>query len=858
MISAIFCLPILGVTLTKPLPTNFQPKSGLPTVQTKQFESLKKISLESNQPFDNAVPHPESILGYTIGSRITTYREQEQVLDAIYAKSNGMAIKIKYGKSNQNFPLRVYAISTPKNIARWQQIQKALETSAQTGVAPAADIPTIVWVNETIHGNEPASFEAGMMLFYNLIAGKGAFKGALDNVVVILNPCYNPDGHERFAVGYNSYARGGYEPGNFDAFEHQILWGRYNQYRFDMNRDRVSFSQVETQQEVKLMQSLRPQIYLDQHGQVSNYFFPPNPMSINSNVDRERLNKWTDILGRECASAFDNKGWSYFIREDFDFYYPGYLDTHTTMSGAIGITHETDGGKVLFKTRDDGSVVSLREGAAKHLTTALAVIKTAAARKSELFADWTKYKKAAVSGSHAGNFKRVIVTSKNPAPLNRLKAQLEKTGIKSGFASNFKQKAHDFWSDKFEEIEFKDYALVVDMAQEFGPIAKTLFEINSDFEKEFIDSQQNKKKTAPEGETYPGQESTEFYDLTGWSLPYAHNLQAYWCEETPTLNTVQQVLTKPATIPDTSLGFVIRYEDQNDVLAGHDLLAEGVRVSIMNSNMAIGGTTYKKGSFVIFNARNGDDLKEKIAKVQKARSFNLEALPTSYPDSGREGPGNRLSGLSKPNIGIIFGNGANGTGFGPTWYLMDNEYHVPFTSLNASSVNNIKLGDYTSLVCPSGSGLTSNTKVRDWVKEGGVLVLLGENPSGVATFESNNGTRSIPGTIFRAQLEKRSILASGYETDTIAVPVDGDNFFKAKKEGGAVVKFSNEDKSKALLTGWSWGEETEKSLRGSVWMHDEPLGKGHIIWFSFDPNERAMWPGLSKLFLNSLIIMPGN
>jgi hypothetical protein len=189
---------------------------------------------------------------------------------------------------------------------------------------------------------------------------------------------------------------------------------------------------------------------------------------------------------------------------------------------------------------------------------------------------------------------------------------------------------------------------------------------------------------------------------------------------------------------------------------------------------------------------------------------------------------------------------------------MDNEYHVPFTSLNGSSVNNIKLGDYTSLICPSGSGLTNNTKVRDWVKEGGVLVLLGENPSGVATFESNNGTRSIPGTIFRAQLEKRSLLASGYETDTIAVPVDGDNFFKAKKEGGAVVKFSNEDKSKALLTGWSWGDETEKSLRGSVWMHDEPLGKGHIIWFSFDPNERAMWPGLSKLFLNSLIIMPGN
>jgi hypothetical protein len=34
-----------------------------------------------------------------------------------------------------------------------------------------------------------------------------------------------------------------------------------------MNRDRISFSQKETQAEVKLMQSIRPQIYIDQHGQ---------------------------------------------------------------------------------------------------------------------------------------------------------------------------------------------------------------------------------------------------------------------------------------------------------------------------------------------------------------------------------------------------------------------------------------------------------------------------------------------------------------------------------------------------------------------------------------------------------------
>jgi hypothetical protein len=89
------------------------------------------------------------------------------------------------------------------------------------------------------------------------------------------------------------------------------------------------------------------------------------------------------------------------------------------------------------------------------------------------------------------------------------------------------------------------------------------------------------------------------------------------------------------------------------------------------------------------------------------------------------------------------------------------------------------------------------------------------------------------------------------------VPVDGDSFYKARKEGGGAVKFADDDTPKHL-TGWMWGDESEKAVKGTVWLHDEPLGRGHIIWFAQDPCERAMWPGLHKLLLNSLILMPGN
>jgi hypothetical protein len=836
---------------------------------TMAFQSLQKpANLEINAPFDKGIFTPEAILGYEIGDRITTYRDQERVYDSLAKQSGGRAKRIDYGMSNNRFPLRVYAISSPQNIARLDAIQKAIAESAQKGVKPASNIPAIVWVNETIHGNEPASFEAGMELAYNLIAGKGEFSKSLDNVVVILNPVYNPDGHERFAVSYNSYARGDYQPGNFEQFEISLLWGRFNHYRFDMNRDRVSFSQKETQAEVALMQKWRPQIYLDQHGQVENYFFPPNPMSINANVDRARLNKWTDILGKACASAFDATGWSYFVREDFDLYYPGYLDSHTALSGAIGITHETDGGKVLAKTRSDGSIVTLREGAAKHMTTALAVIKTAAERKTELLADWTNFKKRAVSGEHAGKFKRVVMSG-SYNDLLKIYAQLSLTGVKSKFLFEpFKQMAHDYYSNKIEEVTFPVPSLIVDMAQEYGPIAKTLLEISSDFEPEFLKSQMGKKDTAPDGERYPGPDGTEFYDQTGWALPYAHNVKAWWCEEAITAPTQDLISTSSMMESPNAVGYVFPYIDEDCILSVAKLLRAGVRVSIASADLQVGGQTYPKGSFVIFTARNEDKFtKEQLYRVVSESSAGRRSapmlLPTSYPDGERrEGPGNRLRAIQNPKIGIVFGDGAQIAAVSGIWYTMEQVFHLPFVSLSGSSLTAKVLRDYTCIVVPSGSTALAKTALKDWVRDGGVVVSLGDTSAVTSVFAqlqtTGAETRSLPGSIFRAELDLRSILSSGYSSSVIAVPDSGETFLKAKKEGGAVVKYSPDEKVTKLLTGWSWGEETEKAMRGAVWMHDEPVGSGHAIWFSFDPTERAMWPGLHKLLLNAMILSAGN
>ena len=54
--------------------------------------------------------------------------------------------------------------------------------------------------------------------------------------------------------------------------------------------------------------------------------------------------KWLDVIGRGNAAAFDRHGWSYFRREGYDEFYPGYGSSWPLYAGAIGMTYETDGG----------------------------------------------------------------------------------------------------------------------------------------------------------------------------------------------------------------------------------------------------------------------------------------------------------------------------------------------------------------------------------------------------------------------------------------------------------------------------------------------------------------------------------
>jgi hypothetical protein len=809
----------------------------------------------SHGPYDSKVPRPEALLHYFPGERITTYHDQERVLTAIAAAVPSRVKEVVFGSSNEGRPLRVFIVSSAENIKNLEAIKKAhAEIAAGTNGEPTKT-PAIVWINECIHGDEPASFESGMELVYTLAASRSqAIEEQLKNTVVIVNPSYNPDGHERFAVYYDSLAVGSSEPGAFETQEPRTIFGRLNHYRFDMNRDRVSLSQAETRAEVDEFFRWNPQVYADQHGQVGTYFTPPNPMSVNSNVDRLRFNHWTDVFGRAVGSAFDSKGLSYYVRDEFDLFYAGYLDSFTSLTGAIGMTHETDGGPWIAKRRGDGSILTLVHGVAKHFTSALALVDAASHHHDELMTSYADFKK----NPKIGNFKRVVVTNGDARSLERLQKQLSRAHVTSYYLdSDLKSDdATDYWTGKSVSSTFPKGSLVVDIQQPQAALAKALLEPGVDFEPEFYKAQQNKKKTAPEGETYPGPEGTEFYDLTGWSLPFAHNLHAYWCKSAPGVKKGAPVLAAKPKAEESSIGYALPYDDREDAIAAIQALQAGLRAEVATKPMHLNGREVPRGTFLFLAERNEDDYKSKLEKIVQAHGSALVPLETAYPDRDRYSPGSDSTvPLSAPKIGVIFGQGTQLAEVGAVWWLMEQEFHLPFTPLNGTPRN---LSAYSCLIVPSFASVSSS-EVRDWVSQGGVLISLGNASSTNSTFsmglEAIKGeAQNLPGSLFKAKLDLRSPLAYGYREADLAVPIQGDQFFSIRKSGGSVVTLDSDPKVSKLLSGWEFENDTEKNLAGTVWLQDLPLGSGHVVLFTQDPTERALWPGLDKLFLNAILL----
>jgi hypothetical protein len=108
----------------------------------------------------------------------------------------------------------------------------------------------------------------------------------------------------------------------------------------------------------------------------------------------------------------------------------------------------------------------------------------------------------------------------------------------------------------------------------------------------------------------------------------------------------------------------------------------------------------------------------------------------------------------------------------------------------------------------------------------------------------------------RATVDRTTYLTYGYEAAELPVLVNSGYFFRPSKEGTNAVVFGPESSRGLHLSGFIWPNNTERLLRGTAYVIDEPTGRGHVILYAEDPQFRGIWRSMTRLFFNSILFAP--
>ena len=144
---------------------------------------------------------PSEFLGYETGDRFTAHHRTVEYFEHVAAAMPNAKL-FRYGETYENRPLVYLVITSPENIKDLETIRSdnLKRTGLMEGNSSGKKI-AIVWLSYNVHGNEASSMEASMLTSYELVNPSNPKTRAwLKNTVVIIDPCVNPDGRDRYLM----------------------------------------------------------------------------------------------------------------------------------------------------------------------------------------------------------------------------------------------------------------------------------------------------------------------------------------------------------------------------------------------------------------------------------------------------------------------------------------------------------------------------------------------------------------------------------------------------------------------------------------------------------------------------------
>jgi hypothetical protein len=809
---------------------------------------------------------PEEFLGYKIGAKFTPHYRLIDYFRSVAAAVPSMVKLEQYGQTNEGRSLMVAYVSSAGNISNIETIRSNnLKLSGANGAAAAtANAPAIVWLSYNVHGNEASSSEASMLTLYALVdPGNTQAKQWLQNTLVVIDPCLNPDGRDRYVNWFNSVVGKNYNA-SLNAREHREPWpgGRVNHYNFDLNRDWSWQTQIETQQRVALYQRWLPQIHVDFHEQGINapYYFAPAAQPYHEVITQWQRD-FQNTIGRNHARYFDANGWLYFTKEEFDLTYPAYGDTYPLFNGAIGMTYEQAGHSMagLGVEIASGDTLTLTDRARHHFTTSLSTVEVASQNAGKLVAEFQKfYSMANTTG--VGNYKSYVIKY-NPDDAERIKSLLsllKKNDIQYGIKESGTFKGYSYDSGKDENFKLEANDIIVSAVQPHSALVKVLFEPKTVLVDSFA------------------------YDITAWSLPYVYGVKAY--ASTQRIEPTGDFGVKDSNQPvENGYGYVVRWNGLSSVKFVGQLLQKGIRLRYNERPFELNGQSFERGAVLILKTSNQyvPDLWKTVQALANENKIQLTSVTSGFVDKGFDFGSAKVHPLKGRRIAVLTGEGVDYASAGEVWYYFDQLINYPVTMINANDFARTNWGNYDELILPNGNYRFLNDKasveqLRMWVNNGGHLIALQDAVAQLARQEWSIKSKKaddsdakdvyanlkryesrerdfdlnpIPGSIFKVELDNTHPLAFGYPPYYYTLKQD-DNMYEFMKDGWNVGVIKKEKQVAGFV-----GTHLQKKLQDGVLFGVQDMGNGTITYLADDILFRSFWENGKLMFANAVFLV---
>jgi hypothetical protein len=835
------------------------------------------------------VPTPESYFGFRMGSdgQLAAAADIERYFETVAARSDRVRI-IDLGRTTDGHRTLAAIVSAPDNIQNLNQIRAANQRLGDPRtLAPeearriAASHKAIVAIGGSIHASEIGATQAANELLYELATATAPETlDVLRNVVLILIPSLNPDGH-RLVVDWYRKTHG-------TPYEGTAMPWLYHRYAgHDLNRDAFMMNIAESRNLARFFYTeWHPQVFLSMHQMESSgarMFVPPVADPIDRNYDpiiwREEA-----LLGSAMALELQRDQRSGVVSNAiYDYYWPGYEDSaplgHNTvclltevanvriatpinvpaneLRGQKGLPSYTP--QINFPDPWKGGRWTLRDIVEYDLSAVRGLLHAAAAYRERIVQSFYDMGRRAVAEGERGDPFAFVIAPQQFDP--HAAARLEELLLQGGVEIHRAVEPFVAGGDPYPAGT--DLIL---LAQPYRAYVKTLLE----------------RQDYPVRRAYPGASPDRPYDVAGWTLPAQMGVDVRTIErrfEAPPMSRLTAAAVTPAKLwgePKPAF-YVIDARGNGGAVAVNRLAAAGASVSWLRSGVDIDGYRYPAGSLVVAHSNIVRPIVERIATGLGLRATGVRRTPAAAVDP----IGTARIALYRP--------WSDNTDEGWTRWLLE-QYEFRFASINdaevragglrqrydaiilpSASAEQLRSGNLAGVVPPEyagGLGDGGIAALKAFVAAGGTLICL-DQAGGLAIAELGLPLVDIahqlgsdelfsPGSILRIDLDPIHAVSFGMKPQTagffafssayevVGTTTNPPSGSAADASVRVIARYAATD---LLVSGWLEGEATIAGRPAAV---EAGVGAGRVILLGFPVQHRGQSHATFRLLFNAI------